>query len=377
MTSAEGRRSRRAGGASGPPLPTARSAPARRLRRDVLARRLAALGGRRIGPHLPLSGGLLKAAERAREIGATAVQVFADNPTAWRRRTEPPAGIDRFRARLAELDIGPLAIHASYLVNLCGSDEEFRRRSVETLIAEMRMAVHYGARFVNVHIGSHKGLGREEGIARLAAGLLEIDRAVGRAPDVPLLVLENSAGMGDGVGSRLEDLVGILEAATTAGLEPERLGFCLDTAHLWGAGYDLDDPEALDRLLLRFDAELGPRYLRMLHLNDSRATRGSQRDRHEHIGAGLIGQRGMTALLTHPRLADVPAYLETPGMDLGYDRVNMDRVRRLIAGRELPRLPARAFAARSARPARSRRPVADAGGTGRSEIEAAATMPSD
>lgn len=196
----------------------------RRARRDVPARRLAALGGRRIGPHQPLSGGLLKAAERAREIGATAVQVFADNPTAWPRRTEPPAGIDRFRARLAELDIEPLAIHASYLVNLCGSDEEFRRRSVETLIAEMRMAVHYGARFVNVHIGSHKGLGREEGIARLAVGLLEIDRAVGRAPDVPLLVLENSAGMGDGVGSRLEDLVDILEAATTAGLEPERLG---------------------------------------------------------------------------------------------------------------------------------------------------------
>ncbi|MDQ3553615.1 MAG: deoxyribonuclease IV, partial [Chloroflexota bacterium] len=230
------------------------------------ARRLAALGGRRIGPHLSLSGGLLKAAERAREIGATAVQVFADNPTAWRRRTEPPAGIDRFRARLAELDIGPLAIHASYLVNLCGRDEEFRRRSVETLIAEMRMAVHYGARFVNVHIGSHKGLARDEGLARLAAGLLEIDRAVGRAPAVPLLVLENSAGMGDGVGSRLEDLADILEAATSAGLEPERLGFCLDTAHLWGAGYDLDDPEALDRLLTRFDAEVGPRYLRMLHL---------------------------------------------------------------------------------------------------------------
>ncbi len=173
-----------------------------------------------------------------------------------------------------------------------------------------------------------------------------------------MLVLENTAGMGDGLGSRLEDLVDIVEAAAMAGLEPERLGFCLDTAHLWGAGYDLDDPEALDRLLTRFDAELGPRYLRLLHLNDSRATRGSQRDRHEHIGAGLIGQGGMTALLTHPRLAAVPAYLETPGMDLGYDRVNMDRVRRLIAGRELPRLPARAFA-------------------GRSEIEAAATMPSD
>lgn len=321
------------------------------------ARRLAALGGRRIGPHLPLSGGLLKAAERAREVGATAVQVFVDNPTAWRRRAEPPAGIERFRARLAELDIRPLAVHASYLINLCGSDEELWRRSVESLIAEMRMAIHYGARFVNVHIGSHKGLGREEGIARLAAGLLEVQRRLGESPELPQLVLENSAGVGDGVGSHLEDLVDILEAAATAGLDPEKLGFCLDTAHLWGAGYALDEPDALDRLLARFDAELGPRYLRMLHLNDSRAACGSQRDRHEHIGAGGIGERGMRALLAHPRLVDVPAYLETPGMDLGYDRVNMDRVRRLIVGRDLPRLPARAFAARGARPARARRTV--------------------
>jgi len=249
----------------------------RRARRDLPARRLAALGGRRIGPHLPISGGLLKAAERAREIGATAIQVFADNPTAWRRRPEPPTGIDRFRTRLAELDIGPLAIHASYLINLCGTDEESWRRSVASLIAEMRMAVHYGARFVNVHIGSHKGLGRDECIARLAAGLLEVHRGIGDSPKLPLLVLENSAGMGDGVGSSLEDLVDILEAASTAGLDTERLGFCLDTAHLWGAGYALDDPDALDRLLARFDAELEPRYLRMLHLNDSRAACGSQR----------------------------------------------------------------------------------------------------
>lgn len=329
----------------------------RQPRRDVPARRLAALGGRRIGPHLPLAGGLLRAAERAREIGATTIQVFADNPTAWRRRTEPPVAIGRFRDRLAELDVGPMAIHASYLVNLCGSDEDFWRRSIDTVVAEMRMAVHFGARFLNVHIGSHKGLGRDEGIARLAAALLDIQRQVGDGPELPLLVLENAAGMGDGVGSRLEDLADILEAARNAGLDVARIGFCLDTAHLWGAGYALDDPAALDRLLERFDAEIGPRYLKMLHLNDSRAACGSQRDRHEHIGAGEIGSRGMTALLTHARLANVPTYLETPGMDMGYDRVNMDRVRRLISGRELPRLPARAFTTRSARPARSRAPT--------------------
>ncbi len=326
-----------------------------RPRRDVLARRLTALGGRRIGTHLPLAIGLPRAAERARLIGATAVQVFADNPTAWRRRLEPPTGIDTFRERLSALDIGPLAIHASYLVNLCGADEESWRRSIDSLVAELRMGERYGAQFLNVHIGSHRGLGRDAGMARLATGLRAVGDEVGESPATPMLVLENSAGTGDGVGSRLEDLVDILEAAARAGVDPDRIGFCLDTAHLWGVGYRIDDPDEVDRLLARVDAELGPGRLKMIHLNDSKAPRGSLRDRHEHIGAGQIGPRGMHAWLTHPRLADVPAFLETPGMDIGYDRVNMDRVRGLIRGEELPQLPARAFTLHRDRPRMARK----------------------
>lgn len=326
-----------------------------RPRRDVLARRSAALGGRRIGTHLPLAGGLARAAERARLIGATAVQVFADNPTAWRRKPEPPPGIDAFRDRLAELDIGSIAIHASYLVNLCGRDDGYWRQSVDAVMAELRMGERYGASFVNIHIGSHGGLGRSEGIRRLARALREIQDRTAAGPPLPALVLENSAGGGDAVGSRLEDLADILEAAARAGSDAESLGFCLDTAHLWGAGYGVDGPDEVDRLLRRFDAELGARYLKMLHLNDSRAPLGSRLDRHEHIGAGLIGERGMAAFLTHPRLEGVPTYLETPGMDVGYDAVNMERVRRLIAGAALPRLPARAFSLSRVRPMRKPR----------------------
>ena len=321
-------------------------------------RRLAALGDRRIGPHLPLAQGLVRAAERAREVGATAIQVFADNPTAWRRKPEPPPGIDRFRERLAELDITPVAIHASYLINLCGADEEFWRRSVEALAAEVRMGERYGATLVNVHIGSHRGLGRERGIERLAVGVREVLDQVPASPTSPHVVLENSAGMGDGIGSRIEDLIDILEAAGRAGVDTDRLGFCLDTAHLWGAGYPIDEPDGLDEVLARVDAGLGPARLRMVHLNDSRAESGSMRDRHEHVGAGRIGPRGMHAVLTHPRLAAVPVLLETPGMDTGYDKRNMDRVRRLIAGRELPRLPKAAFELRSAR-SRSKQAAAE------------------
>ncbi len=315
----------------------------------------AALGGRPIGIHLPLGAGMVKAADRADAIGAAALQVFADNPTAWRRRTDPPRELPAFRARLAELDLAPTATHAAYLINLAGGDVSFWGRSVGALAAELRMGAAYGAAFVNVHVGSHRGDSPEAGIARLARGMAAaldevaaLEAAVhasedGAAPPAdpfatPLLVLENGAGGGDGIGSTLEELAAIAEAAVQGGVPDAAFGFCLDTAHLWGAGYDLSDPAVLDDLLVRFDALLGPRRLAMLHLNDSKVPLGSHGDRHQHLGAGAIGERGMRALLSHPRLSSVPAYLETPGMDDGWDARNMERVRALIAGEALPQL---------------------------------------
>lgn len=313
-----------------------------RRQRDYPARRLAALGGRRIGPHLPLAGGLLKAAERARAVGATAIQVFADNPTGWRRRPVPPVHIEAFRERLTELDIRPLAIHASYLINLCSADDDLWERSIEGLAAELRMGIHYGATMVNVHIGSHRGMGPDVGIARLAEAVTRVLSVAGDDPRLPVIVLENSAGAGDGLGSRIEELAAIAAAMDAAGVQPARVGFCLDSAHLWGAGYALDRPDELDLVLRRMNDEVGQGRLRMIHLNDSKVPLGSFRDRHEHIAAGGIGPVGMHALLTHPALADVPAYLETPAMELGLDKVDMSRVRALVAGRDLPRLPLRA-----------------------------------
>ena len=297
----------------------------------------AALGGRPIGIHLPLGAGMVKAADRADTIGAAALQVFADNPTAWRRRADPPRELPAFRTRLTELDLGPTATHAAYLINLAGTDEAFWDRSVSALAAELRMGATYGAAFVNVHAGSHRGDSPQGGIARLARGMAAALAAADTA-GLPLLVLENSAGGGDGIGSTLEGLASIADAAVRAGVPEGAFGFCLDTAHLWGAGYDLSDPAVLDEVLLRFDALLGAGRLAMLHLNDSKVPLGSHGDRHQHLGAGAIGERGMRALLTHPRLAAVPAYLETPGMDEGWDARNMERVRALVAGEALPQL---------------------------------------
>jgi deoxyribonuclease-4 len=321
-------------------------APAVRVDPEVAR---AALQGRPIGPHLPISPGLSHAAERARLVGAGAIQVFADNPTAWRRRSEPPADLDAFRRGLEDARIGPLAIHASYLVNLASPAPALRDRSVETMAAELHTGARFGARFVNVHIGSHRGAGAAAGIERAGETLARILDAVPPDPETPRLVVEDSAGQGDAVGVSIEELGAILDAATRHGADPGRLGICLDTAHLWGAGYALDDPVAIDALLAEVDALVGSGRLAMIHLNDSSAPRGSRTDRHEHIGGGLIGARGLGHLLAHPGLRAVPTYLETPGMEAGWDAVNMDRVRRLLADRRLADLPAAAFLARTDR----------------------------
>ena len=283
------------------------------------------------------------------------MQVFVDNPTAWRRRSGPPRGLDAFRARLGELDVRPVAVHASYLVNLAGPDPRFRADSIDVLASDMAAAAGYGAWIVNVHTGSHRDTSVEAGVERVASAVSEVlrrsrrdRRASGASDDAdsddePVLTLENAAGGGFSVGATIEELARIAERAASLGVAERRLGFCLDVAHAWGAGVAMNDPDAIDAWLEAFDRELGLGRLVMLHLNDSRSERGSRTDRHEHVGAGLIGARGLAHLLRHPLLRDIPFVLETPGMDEGYDRINLERCRMLVAGEPLPTLPDAAF----------------------------------
>jgi deoxyribonuclease-4 len=375
--------------------------------------------GRRLGAHLPLADGMVKAADRAHEIGATALQIFTDNPTAWQRRAAAPLELAAFRARLIEHDIAPVAAHASYLVNLAGPEMVSFDRSIELLARELHAAPAYGVRLVNVHIGSHRDSGLEVGTRRIAEAidrtfrrLTELDvegttELVGPteaatetdhgtpelegtteaatddgmpdpagparatdddasgvdAPDPTgppaMLVLENSAGSGWGLGTNVTELAAIADAIAKIGVPAGRVGFCLDTAHAWGAGVDLADPEATDAFLADFDARIGIDRLVMVHLNDSRAERGSRTDRHEHVGAGRIGEAGMAHVLRHPLLARAAYILETPGMDEGYDAVNLGRARAIAVGEPLATLPPAAFHLRSAR-GRSAPPDPDA-----------------
>lgn len=290
--------------------------------------------------HLGVRTGLLRAGRRARQIGCTAIQIFSDNPTAWRRRPEPPSDAAEFVAFCAREGIAPISIHASYLINLAGSVEPFATQSRAGLIHEVTRAPEYGATLVNTHIGSHRGAGREAGLQRVAENIAAI---LSEAPPSVRLVLENSAGGGDAVGARLEELARILER--TPG-DTERLGFCLDTAHLWGAGYDVATVEGAVAVVDRFDELVGLDRLAMVHLNDSRSMRGSRTDRHEHVGAGRIGPEGLGAILRDPRLgaAGTAFMMETPGVDEGYDAVNVRRAWLLYGGATtLPVLPPKAF----------------------------------
>ena len=343
--------------------------------------------GRRLGAHLALGDGMVKAAERAAEIGAAALQIFSDNPTKWRRRTAPSPEIPAFRTRLDRAGIDPLVIHASYLINLAGSDPAYHERSVALLGAELRSARRLGAALINVHIGSHGGAGVEAGVERLGEAVrraLEaedepdpsegsegadaladadgpereggVDRdgpsAANAAPfqSAPAtIVFENSAGGGYGLGVDLDELAAIAEVLRTAGVPDDRLGFCLDTAHAWGAGYELSDPVAIDALIDGFHERIGLDRLRLIHLNDSRSELGSRTDRHEHVGAGRIGEAGMAHVLRHPRLAHATYILETPGMDVGYDAINLARAIALARGEPLVPLPPGAFTLRSGR----------------------------
>jgi deoxyribonuclease-4 len=313
---------------------------ARTLARPEPRRRLSwPPGAPRVGIHLGVRGGLLKAARRARQIGATALQIFSDNPTAWRRRTEPPVDAPDFISYLARHDIAPMAIHASYLVNLAGSAEPFASQSRDGLVHEMQRAPSYGAALVNTHIGSHRGGGRDAGLRRIVDN---VDAVLADSPEEVILVLENSSGGGDNLGSRLEDLAAILAGVSAA--QAHRLAFCLDTAHLWGADYDIATADGALTVLDRFDELVGLDRLALVHLNDSRSELGSRTDRHEHVGAGRIGPEGLGAFIRDPRLAVRTAFMmETPGVDEGYDAVNLRRAWLLFNGADtLPALPPKA-----------------------------------
>ena len=277
----------------------------------------------RFGVHVSIGGGLRNAAKTAETLGCETVQIFASSPSTWNFSALDAGASLFFKNRLSELKITPLVIHTAYLVNLAAPEEDVYKKSIESLRKSAERAAVLGAQYVVTHIGSHKGSGLDEGIERIAAGVHNALEAESEA----VILLEGSAGSGSNIGSRFKELRMIKDAI---GWAKNRTGFCLDTAHLYGAGYDIASEHGLEETLAEFDRLVGFENLKLWHFNDTKAELGSRKDRHWHIGEGRIGLEGFTRIINHSKLLHLPAILETP-MEDGWDMRNLKKLRELRA----------------------------------------------
>ena len=278
----------------------------------------------KLGAHMSIAGRIGLALSRGAAVGCETVQIFTQNNNRWVGKRLEPDAVREFQALRRTTRIDPVFAHNCYLVNLASADAAIRRRSVEAMVQEVERCAELELPFVILHPGAHGGDGELTGIRRIVQGLRTIIRRTAGAGVG--LVLENTAGQGTSLGHRLEQLRDIL-----AGVDrPERMGVCLDTSHLFAAGYDLRDAESYAATMAAFERTVGFEFLQALHLNDSKRELGSRVDRHAHIGQGTLGIGAFRLFLNDPRLLTLPGVIETEKTDDGdADRMNLGVLRRL------------------------------------------------
>jgi deoxyribonuclease-4 len=294
-------------------------------------------GSVRIGIHTSIAGDLTGALDIANKLGCNALQIFSSSPRMWPRSSAaggtriPEADAARFRTRREELGLGPLVIHDNYLINLASPERMTRVRSIQAFREEILRALALGADFLVAHPGSSLGAPVAQAVSAIADGFRQSARGI-KFGTLRLLV-ENTAGMGSAVGSRFEELAGILNAASDL-----PMGICLDTAHAFEAGFDLRSEAGLEQLLQRAEGTVGLKRVFVIHVNDSKTPLGSRVDRHQHIGKGKIGLEGFRRMLNHPLLSASGAHgvpgrafiLETPIDAPGDDRRNVRALWKLV-----------------------------------------------
>jgi deoxyribonuclease IV len=275
-----------------------------------------------LGAHVSVSGGIHTAIDRAEKMKADSVQVFTQSPRRWAPTNHDPDNFERFKERRVEAGIEAALCHALYLINLASPDDELYEKSVAALANTVDVACAIEAEGVVFHIGSHLGAGMEAGIDRVTEAMRKV---LDRCDDTTWLLMEDTAGAGDTIGRSIDELAMVFDRLD----EHPRLGLCLDSCHLYASGYDVTNRAALDRLLDEVDESIGLDRLRALHVNDSAAELGSNRDRHANIRKGLLGER-LGVFLGHPRLQALPAVLEVPGKDgHGPDANEVRKLKRL------------------------------------------------
>lgn len=278
-----------------------------------------------LGAHVRAAGGVWKAVEHGQELGCRSIQFFAGSPRTWKPTLYSDRDAARFREARAAAGIEFAVIHTVYLINLATSNAEYYDKSVQALVGAVTAAERLGAEAVVNHTGSHQGDGFEVGLARVKAAFTRALEECGDS-DVRILV-ENTAGAGGTMGVDFEQIAAIIAAVDC---DP-RVGVCLDTAHLFEAGFDLRTQAGLNAILADFDKHIGLERLVMLHLNDSKTPLGSNRDRHENIGEGEIGLEAFRTIVNEPRFSDLPGITEVPGYDgQGPDLRTMRTLRALV-----------------------------------------------
>ena len=288
-----------------------------------------------LGAHQSIVGGYHKAVERAHLCGADCVQLFTKNNNQWASKDVKPEEARRFREALERLGVAHPIAHDSYLINLASPNPRLWRKSVDAFVAELRRAEALGIPYVVTHPGAYT-TGSEEGGLRNVVRALDEIHVQCRGLQARCL-LETTAGQGTSLGWRFEQLARILDGVE----EPDRLGFCFDTCHVFAAGYDLVTKKGYATTMTAFDRLLGLERIKAFHLNDSRRERGSRVDRHEHIGRGRLAVAAFRLLLADRRFRHVPMYLETPkgekdGVDWDVINLRVLRACASFAGRRAP-----------------------------------------
>ena len=277
--------------------------------------------------HVSIAGSIDQAVDRAKEKGCDTFQIFTRNPRGWKFGDLEKEETAAFAKKVKTYRIHPPIAHMPYLPNLASPNDELYEKSVGSLIEDVRRCGSLKVPYLVLHLGSHMGAGMKVGFERITGAC---GRALKTVRNDVTLVLENTAGQKNSMGSTLEDLAHILE-----NLDKGRTAVCLDTCHAFGAGYDLRSSKAVDHLFKRFDETVGLDRLKVIHLNDSKGELGFGLDRHEHIGLGFIGEKGFRSLLRHPAVRDLPMILETPIDAKRDDAGNLSKIRELARSSQL------------------------------------------
>lgn len=280
------------------------------IQRDIISGGLT-LDMFRIGAHVSISGGFPKAVDREVELGGNCGQIFSGSPQTWSGSQPDPDEAENFRRKSEEMDVGPWTIHGAYLINFATPKDDLAEKSVESVQQELYAAESLGVPYYVFHPGAHTGAGVERGIENVGRRLSRLE-----VPGGVRLLLEDTAGKGTTLGKTFEQLE---EMVRLSDLDYSDVGVCLDTCHMFSAGFDITEKSSLDNIVASIDDEIGLSNVHLLHLNDSKHPKGSEKDEHAHIGEGGIGEEGFKLFINNEGLRDKPMVLETPVDDKGFD----------------------------------------------------------